>query len=149
MLSDIRSEVLNALSNQPNPVVPGTCFALNQELPKLRRHGIDLLPVVESVAVDTTALSADPNSILRSNIRELLVMYFEIADDNAWDYSSFVRGLPNSSFDHAVTAIRSVWGTNNDARRLFMPEALYNCLCERVPSDSLITTLKRLVKPGN
>lgn len=75
-------------------------------------------------------------------------MYFEIADDNDWDYVEFVINLPDPISDHAIAAIQAVWGTNSDARRTVMPQPLYSWLCNRPHGTSLIATLKRLIKIG-
>lgn len=149
---DIRHETIVALGHHPQPAVPRACIAINEPLHGLRRHGKELLPIVEQV-LPGVAVSSDRSErhaiFARDNIEQLLGIYFEIADDNEWDATGFLSSLPEPVFVLAVSAIRSRWGINNSYRRRAIPKQLYDCLRDRLPvSHGLLLTLNRYIVVG-
>lgn len=148
-MNEIKVEIRNALVERPKTLIPGTCLAFNDAIPKLEQHGIELLPAVESVVSEIDYAPHHGGNWWRVNLSELLKLYFRIGDDHDWNTAPFVKALPTPVFTRAVTAVLSVWGTNNDERRTVMPKHLFDCLNERLPpDDSLLITLNRLIKIG-
>jgi hypothetical protein len=104
-----------------------SCFVSNLAIPKLERHGADLLPAIESIIS-----RADFEKIRQSewlverNLLHLLLVYFELADDHKWDSVQFLRSLHGPVLHEALVAIFQLWGPTRGAnRRRVMPKSLY------------------------
>jgi hypothetical protein len=145
---DLAAEIRAAICAKPN-VTPGCSIAYNPLIPNLRRHGAQLLPAIEA-NVESAAAGADLlKSYLRANLDNLFTLYFQLAQDNGWDYVSFVASLNDDLFNRAVSGIATAWATNNNERRTVMRKELNELLREKFgESSSLLTTLNRLVRIG-
>jgi hypothetical protein len=118
----------------------------------LLQHGIDLLSPIESVSLDGLKVDNVPevisHRIIRTNFRELIVIYFELADDHSHNTVPYLDSLSDELFSDAVRAIRTIWGTNNQVRRSSISLSLYNYLQNRIPQIKLARTLQRYVEIG-
>jgi len=119
---------------------------------ELRRHGVDLLTPLESVSVDELSIANTPDPIskriIRTNYRELITIYFELADDHSHNPVPFLSSLPPEMFGDAIRAVRIIWGTNNQMRRSSIERSLFDYLQDRIPDEILVGTLKRYVDIG-
>lgn len=145
---NIEDEIVIALST---PMVRYCCFSSNVAVLALRRHGIKLLGAVESV-FRKRDVSSDGFAGPSEGDYDLLSMYFDIAHENHHETANFVAAMPNRTFQTAVAAIRSHWGTNHNYRYQSISRPLYDCLVSRIADaerlGDLISTLRRFISAG-
>ncbi len=118
----------------------------------LQRHGVQLLAPFESIEINDLAMADTHEQIsgrlIRSNYRELMTIYFELADDFSHDTVPFLNSLSPDRHEDAIRAVRTIWGTNNQMRRSSIEESLFNYLQDRAPVKKLTDTLKRYMDIG-
>lgn len=119
---------------------------------KLQRHGSDLLIPFESVSIAELSMANKPEQIsrrlVRSNYRELITIYFELADDHSHDTIPFLSSLADDEHGDAIRAVRTIWGTNNAIRRSSIARPLFEYLQDRIPDNKLAGTLRRYIEIG-
>ena len=108
------------------------CFVCNEAMEALRRHGPELLPVVEYVVRRYQGARYPYES---SNVGHLLMVYFDRAADLGADSSAFVRSLDGPALQQAFHAIFQIWGPHNPARRRTIHPALLRAWQERRPES--------------
>lgn len=145
---NIENEIVNALST---PMVRYCCFSSNVAVLALRRHGYKLLAAVENV-FRNCALMTSGHEIHSEGDYDLLSMYFDIVHENNHETATFVREMPNRTFQTAVAAIRSHWGTNHNYRFKSISRTLFECLNSRIGDadrlGDLLSTLRRYMTSG-
>ena len=146
---NIRSEIIEALTTKPRALVNNSSFRFSSGLAELRRHGSELLVPFESVQIAGLSIAGTSEviseRIIRSNYRRLMTDYMELADDHSYDVVPFLKSLPNDMFDHAISAVRHIWGTNNRTRRSTIERSLFDYLQNRVTDVKLAGRLRRYV----
>lgn len=145
---DIETEIRLAVEAKlQNPL--GSCFAYNPAIPALKRHGPQLLAVIEHVLPMIKRPNHISARLFRTNLISLFDLYFRMAEHHESDEVTLLERLDDATFAAAASAIDNVWGTNNDMRRTVIPEKLFDLLKSRLPDGNhLIVALTRYFRTG-
>jgi hypothetical protein len=136
MQTEIVTETWLALRTIPTRF-GDSCFSSNLAIPKLQRHGAELLPTIESII---NSPDFDPiresEQLVKINLLNLLLVYFELADDIDWDSIPFLRSLQGPVLHDALCAVFQLWGPFRRAnRRCLMSKSLYDVWHELITQD--------------
>jgi hypothetical protein len=114
-----------------------SCFVSNLAIPELERHGAALLPAIETIINSQDfELVRKSEWLVERNLFHLLLVYFELADDQGWDSAKFLRSLQGPVLHEALIAVFQLWGpTRGEKRRLAIPRSLYEAWHSLTPQD--------------
>jgi len=134
-MESIVAEICVALKAPPNGV-GDSCFVSNKTLPLLKRHGVALLPAIETVLGMDALTNEAPAWFVDSNWLHLLLIYFEEADDRRWDSASFLAAIGSQWRHEALVAVFQIWGpARGERRRRAMPRRLFEIFHSLMQED--------------